>query len=562
MRRMVMVGAVVALVLALPMSAVADTIFRLDTPQEGATVFGLVEVAGWVADDGQECGTPPAWEACEETIALVSKIDLFIDNIYVASADLNQARFDVLQAYPWYAGSPYARPGFSTSFDASALTNGAHSLFVRVTFSDMTTTDYGNRTFQVNKSINQAPFGELELPGLNQPMNGVFPVTGWALDDSGISTIEIMVDGLVIGSAVSGIHRPDIGNRFPSHPGSDFAGFIRMLNTTDFTNGVHSISVRLRDNEGASRVIGYRNVQTFNTGYNLPPFGGIDLPIPNHIMFARGCTDPGGYSTPPYDDPKVVELITGWVLDVGARTDLGGVSWVQLLIDGSILSDTITGSDYWPWLEIDVNYLGQERLDIQRLFPDVPGSKDAGFAFRIDVSDLILRKGFRQGLHYLKVRAGDLEGNVADIAQVPVIFDCDDDPDRPSFGDIYAPDTMEMVSGVFQVSGWAIDEDRIDDAEVWLDGEFIDFVDEWGVDTPEIQARYPWYPTNITARAGFRYDFDTVGLNITDGEHILVIRTRDFWGGETIIGERAIVVDNPSRGVPASSVTPEILVAR
>ena len=61
----------------------------------------------------------------------------------------------------------------------------------------------------------------------------------------------------------------------------------------------------LTDDEGVSRVIGRRWVQTFNTTYNLPPFGGIDWPIANHIMFAKGCTDPAGYSTPPFDDPQV-----------------------------------------------------------------------------------------------------------------------------------------------------------------------------------------------------------------------------------------------------------------
>jgi hypothetical protein len=72
-----------------------------------------------------------------------------------------------------------------------------------------------------------------------------------------------------------------------------------MLNTTVFTNGIHSVSIRITDDDGSSRVIGRRFVQTFNTGYNLPPFGAIDEPIPNHIMFAKGCADPGGYSTPP-----------------------------------------------------------------------------------------------------------------------------------------------------------------------------------------------------------------------------------------------------------------------
>ena len=128
-----------------------------------------------------------------------------------------------------------------------------------MTFSDSTSEDYGLRSVFVNDNINQAPFGELELPGFNQPMNGVFPVTGWALDDGEIEDVEMMVDGLAWATRY-GVHRPDIGNRFPSHPDAAYAGFVRMLNTTVFNNGVHIISVRVIDAEGGSRVVGRRFV--------------------------------------------------------------------------------------------------------------------------------------------------------------------------------------------------------------------------------------------------------------------------------------------------------------
>ncbi len=544
MRHKLIGGALAVLAFVLPGSAGADTVFHMDTPANGATVFGLVEVSGYVVDDGQECGPPPSWQACDWTDALVSNIDLYVDNRWVAEADTNIARYDVLQAWPWYAGTPWARPGFSVSFNSDTLSNGNHSLFIRVTFSDMTTVDYGARTVVVDNNRNQAPFGELELPGQNQPMNHVFPISGWALDDGQLTQVEVMVDGQVVGHAVTGIHRPDIAHRFPSHPGAAYAGFIRMLNTTELTNGVHIIAVRLTDNQGAVRVIGRRFVQTLNTAYNLPPFGGIDYPIANHIMYAKGCNDPGGWSTPPFADPQVVELITGWALDVGARTDPGGVSYLQLLIDGVIIDDTNWGSTYWAWLGLDVNYYGHPRMDIERLFPDVPNSKDCGFAFRLDVSDLVIRRGFRQGLHYLKVRGGDLENNIADIARIPVIFDCDDDPDRPSWGDIYQPTNMEIVSGITEVYGWVIDHDQVQEVEIWIDGEFIDFADEIRLETPEVAAMFPWEPLFATLNAGFSYDLDTVSLNLSDGEHHLVIWTRDYWGGRNIVGERIFLIDN------------------
>ncbi|MCP4896197.1 MAG: hypothetical protein GY906_04410 [bacterium] len=544
MRQKVIGSALILLTLLLPASASADSIFWLDTPQPGQTVAGLVEVSGWILDDGQDCGPPSTWQACDWTDAMVSNIDLYVNGDYVASADLNQPRFDVLQAYPWYVGTPYRRPGFSTSFDSSSLDDGIHSLFVRVSYTDMTTEDLGFRTVNVDNTINQVPFGELEMPGPSQPMNGVFPITGWSLDGDGyIEDVEIMVDGLVVGHAVTGVHRPDIAHRFPSNPDAEDAGFVRMINTGTMANGIHILAVRLRDNDGATRIIGRRFVQVLNTGYNLAPFGGIDWPVANHVMFGRGCDEQGGGipSGPQYEQPRSIEHITGWALDIGSAADRGGVKWVELLLNGTILANTLVDDFYYWDFESDVNYYGHERMDIFELFPDVPQAKHSGFTFLVDVGYLVATMGYHQGLHYLKVRAGDIEGNVADIATLPVILDCDDDPDRPAFGDIYTPVHMGRVSGTVDVTGWAIDYEYVWAVEIWVDGVFIGLAD-FLLPSPEVVLKYPWYLPSFAEDAGYSYDLDTTQL--TDGEHRVVVRTEDRWGFNSIIGERVFVVDN------------------
>jgi len=538
------VGALVLPSLLLPMSAAADPVFKLDTPADGAIVAGIVEVSGWILDDGQSCGSPANWQACDWTDALISNIDLYVDGVFIASADLSIARYDVIQAYPWYAGTPFNRPGFSTSFNADQLIDGTHSLFLRVTFADMTVTDYGHRHVEVDKALNQAPFGELELPQENQPMNGVYPITGWALDEGSLEDVEILIDGQTIGHANTGMHRPDVGNRFPSHEGSDYAGFQRFLNTSRYANGVHILAVRLRDNEGASRVIGRRFVHITNVGHNLPPFGAIDWPIADHTMYSYTCSDDPAYSYPDdtYEVPENIEMVAGWALDIGSGTDTGGVKYVQLLIDGVLLSDTLIDDEWLNYFDMMVNYYGYDRLDIEEMFPDVINAKHSGFVFAVDVGYLLDYQDFHEGLHWLKIRAGDQKNNVTDIAEIPVLLKCWAGPNNdPGFGDILTPEDMEIVSGVTPVNGWAIDFDTVWEVEIWVDGQYKGYA-TYGLSSDYVEEMFPWYPDSRTRNAGFYYELDTTTL--TDGQHRLVVNIEDRNGNTSILGERDFIVDN------------------
>lgn len=527
MRRITMAVALVAVVTLLPAAASAQTVFWLDTPADGATVTGIVEVSGWILDDRG-----------------VSNIDLYVDGVLTAAADINIARYDVLQAYPWYAGTPSENPGFSTSFETSSLTSGSHTIFLHVTFSDSSTEDFGQRSVVVDGTLNQAPFGELEYPGEGQAMNGVFPIMGWALDDGNVVQVEVTVDGLAYGDAVQGIHRPDVGNRFPTVTGSDYAGFLYNINTTKLSNGVHTIGVRLWDDEGASRLVGQRRVQVLNNWANLAPFGEIEYPQPDHVAYAIGCAPEGGPSTPPayFEDPRTVELVTGWALDPD-----DGVKWVELDINGVPIARTNNNSCwYYNYLGLEVECYGaadQLREDIFRLYSDVMNSKHSQFTFAFDVSDLMLRQGFHQGLHYITVRAGDRLGHQAEIGTIPVVFDCDDDPDRPAWGYIDTPERMERVDLITPVTGWALDYDQImqDGVEIWVDGTLMGIAD-FPLSSLDVTAMFPYLSSSWTSHARFEYNLDTTQL--ADGEHQLVVITEDYWGGRTAIAQIPFVVDN------------------
>jgi hypothetical protein len=126
-----------------------------------------------------------------------------------------------------------------------------------------------------------------------------------------------------------------------------------------------------------------------------------------------------------------------------------------------------------------------------------------------------------------------------------VIFDCNDDADDPAWGDIWTPEHMELVGGVVEVTGFAIDTRSLDQVEIWVDGVYIGDA-EYPITTPDLGDLYPWLPISFSRNAGFRYELDTVAADLADGEHYLVVWTHDNRDGRTIIGQRTFVLDNQS----------------
>ena len=110
-----------------------------------------------------------------------------------------------------------------------------------------------------------APFGNLETPDFRATLNNTASGSGWALDNVGVSTIEVMVDGRKVGEAIYGLNRPDIGAIWGSFPNAGRAGFSFVFDTTTLNNGEHTLSVRLLDAAGNVTVIGTRPIVTQNS---------------------------------------------------------------------------------------------------------------------------------------------------------------------------------------------------------------------------------------------------------------------------------------------------------
>ena len=104
------------------------------------------------------------------------------------------------------------------------------------------------------------------------------------------------------------------------------------------------------------------------------------------------------------------------------------------------------------------------------------------------------------------------------------------------------------------MTGWAIDFEHVEEVEIWINGEFIANADEIHLPSPDVDLMYPWLSNSLTLNARWHHVLDSIDLNMTDGEYVLVVWTEDHWGGRTMIGERVFVVDNLGKGTSAKAV--------
>ncbi|HKF44682.1 MAG TPA: Ig-like domain-containing protein [Thermoanaerobaculia bacterium] len=545
-------------------AAAAGPIGALETPSAGQVVSGVIPVSGYVLD-----------------FAGVDKVELFVDGAFRSRAQINIPRPDVIALFPQYASSPTHDPGFATSLNTRTLSSGPHLVTIRVTETGNTQTiDIATVSVAVSSAnTNGAPFGALDSPSSDGvELSGSFPVTGWAADDSGtIDHIDFLVDGSVVagavgtggvGSARYGLPRPDVFALFPDVSNSFNSGFVANIDTTAFVNGVHTISVRAFDGQGASNVLGVRRVVINNVGPNLAPFGYLDTPLDkasivcssaNPFVDSASCPEPcfqtsqDGLSVPV---SYYKNIVSGWALDVGAREDRGQVSYVEVLIDGEILANS--RRDCVRTGKVFANCYGVNRPDVARAYPGYVNADNSGFAFlftlvpdsgnglfAIVLPDSLGNPtvgGFTTGgKHTLSIRVGDEKETVTQIAAISVDVVCDSGKfdDTPAIGYIDFPTQGQSVKGVTTFSGWAFDPDNggqaswvngIQRIETDIDGQVVGIIFAPLIaraDVPANDYRVPATPLTPgpSAFVGWAFTFDSG--NYTDGQHDFVVYAVD-----------------------------------
>lgn len=361
---------------------------------------------------------------------------------------------------------------------------------------------------------------------------GVMRLAGWALDDDGVESVDILVDGIVVGRANYGAFRPNVAARYPGFPDADGAGFGFRLDTTRFLNGLHTVNALVTSETGEKRFLNPLVFEFLNTTHNLVPFGHIEFPLEDQEL----------YGTCDVNDPqRRLTVISGWALDVGVERNDFGVGYVELVLDGSLLANSRVHCSYIPALGGFTDCYGVRRMDIERVFPLIKDSPHSGFRFVLDIGDLIAF-GYAEGHHVLGIRVGDISGQVAMIDEIPVTFRCDDViANEASFGGVDLPVGGLFFGGVpVEITGYAVDFEGVDRVEVYVDGRLVGTA-LYGLPRPEVAAAFPGYP-DLPA-VGWSFTLDVTALS--DGFHQVQVIVVDDEGATHLVGERTFRVNNP-----------------
>ncbi len=231
------------------------------TPVEGATTYSSIPVTGWALDD-----------------IGVASIKIYNGDSYVGDAVFVEgARPDVQTAYPNYPNNYKAGWGYMllTHFLPGGG-NGTYTLVAKAMDMEGNEIVLGSKTITIDNAHAVKPFGAIDSPTQGGTASGsAFRNNGWALTPmpnnipTNGSTINVYIDGGLLGHANYNLYRADIAQLFPGYVNSNNAWGYYDIDTTKYSNGLHTIQWTAADNAGNSDGIGSRYFTIQNTSSDV-----------------------------------------------------------------------------------------------------------------------------------------------------------------------------------------------------------------------------------------------------------------------------------------------------
>ena len=247
-------------------AAAAAPIGLVDSPADNITgVTGSIAITGWAMDDVDIARIRIMRDAVAgEPAGLV----------YIGEATMvEDARPDVAAMFPLAPQS--ARGGWGYLLLTNmlpSLGNGTYRFSVYADDLDGHTTLLGRRTITCTNNSATQPFGAIDTPVPGETVAGTYNSFGWVLsrgkraDVPGGGTVNVVIDGVVVGSPSGWSARADLAALFPAaqYPGINNALGVFAFDSRTLANGMHTMAWVVTDNQGSAAGVGSRYFRVFN----------------------------------------------------------------------------------------------------------------------------------------------------------------------------------------------------------------------------------------------------------------------------------------------------------
>ncbi|HKC23136.1 MAG TPA: Ig-like domain-containing protein [Thermoanaerobaculia bacterium] len=233
------------------------------------------------------------------------------------------------------------------------------------------------------------------------------------------------------------------------------------------------------------------------------------------------------------DTPVEGRVVSGFVRVTGFALDGALISNVDLFVDGQNEVDRVTVSG-----GANINL---PRPDVEQAFPSfwVILSRNSGFEMSFKASN------YSNGTHVIFVRVTDVNGCCFFLG--PRTVTIDNSRNQPPFGNLDFPLANQPTGsrGTIEVTGWALDDRRVDHVDILVDG-LLERQAVLGIYRPDVAAYYPDTMGSLTS--GFLMNLDATRL--TNGVHNVTVKAVDDQGQQGLLGSRNIQVFYDAPNLP------------
>jgi N-acetylmuramoyl-L-alanine amidase len=231
--------------------------------------------------------------------------------------------------------------------------------------------------------------------------------------------------------------------------------------------------------------------------------------------------------------PAENRLVSGFVQVSGFALDGNLISNVDLFIDGTDEVNRVT-------IEGGAN-INLPRPDVAQAFPNFwyTFSLNSGFVMSFKASN------YANGVHRIFVRVTDASGCCYFLA--PRAVKIDNSRNQAPIGHMDLPLDSQPTGtrGTIEVTGWALDDRRVDHVDILVDG-LLERQAVMGISRPDIAAEFPDVMNALTS--GFLLFLDSTRL--TNGVHTVAAKAVDDEGQQGLLGTARIQVFNDSPNLP------------